>query len=486
MFDRPMNRNKTSRRDRTGQNGTADSRFLLGALSQVRQNKRDGDEGQQEPAQNALSFPERLRLKKIADAMKESLRSGGRFGTKRHSAPSRIAHDRNSSDDENDAPPAGRRRSAPAALEQRALPRDRTETQLLTYDHGDALAKEYDRKSSAAVGSSWSSAVAGGSSGASSSLGAGIWDEDMLAEQICALTSEVCPHECCRARAGVEFARSEPRGLGGSLVFQCRSCGGPRELQRSRRVGPRGGAKGARAEESTLRFVSSCVDAGMGLRAANAVLIGQNLPPLNERTWAGAAAKTAEAETAVFEKMVEKNIKKEIALALLHEGDAALAPGGSVYITVMTDGSWSKRYGRNSLFGIGAMYGRYTNACVFAGSRCSRCAVCMRAAHTGKEAPEEHACTKNWDERVGKDGAASKMEKDIALEGAKFLLERGAISRVRQWSVASTSDSCLRRVVEPGGSLCDRSALSLAQGELSLSPSLSVAHFLAPDLTPPR
>ena len=204
-----------------------------------------------------------------------------------------------SSSDENDAPPAGRRRSAPAALEQRALPRDRTETQLLTYDHGDALAKEYDRKSSAAVGSSWSSAVAGGSSGASSSLGAGIWDEDMLAEQICALTSEVCPHECCRARAGVEFARSEPRGLGGSLVFQCRSCGGPRELQRSRRVGPRGGAKGARAEESTLRFVSSCVDAGMGLRAANAVLIGQNLPPLNERTWAGAAAKTAEAEIRV-------------------------------------------------------------------------------------------------------------------------------------------------------------------------------------------
>ena len=98
---------------------------------------------------------------------------------KRKSAPARIATgggDVSSSDDENDAPPAGRRRSAPAALEQRALPRDRTETQLLAYDHGDALAKEYDRKSSAAVGSSSSSAVAGGSSGASSSLGAGIWE----------------------------------------------------------------------------------------------------------------------------------------------------------------------------------------------------------------------------------------------------------------------------------------------------------------------
>jgi hypothetical protein len=163
-----------------------------------------------------------------------------------------------SSSDENDAPPAGRRRSAPAALAQPVDgQRDRTETQLLTYDHGDALAKEYDRKSSAAVGSSSSSAVAGGSSGASSSLGAGIWDEDLLAEQICALTSEVCPHECCRARAGVEFASSEPRGLGGSLVFQCRSCGGPRELQRSRRVGPRSGAKGARGGGvyAALRFV---------------------------------------------------------------------------------------------------------------------------------------------------------------------------------------------------------------------------------------
>jgi hypothetical protein len=434
-----MNRNKTSRRDRTGQNGTADSRFLLGALSQVRQNKRDGDEGQQEPAQNALSFPERLRLKKIADAMKESLRSGGRFGTKRHSAPSRIAHDGNSSDDENDAPPAGRRRSAPAALEQRALPRDRTETQLLTYDHGDALAKEYDRKSSAAVGSSWSSAVAGGSSGASSSLGAGIWDEDLLAEQICALTCEVCPHDCCRARAGVELASSAVRGLGGSLVFQCRSCGGPRELQRSRRVDPRGGGKGAKAEETTLRFVSSCADAGMGLRAANSLLAGCDLPPLNEKTWAAAAGKTAEAEAAVFEKMVEKNIKREIAATLLNEGESALAPDGElVYITVMTDGSWSKRYGRNSLFGIGAMYGQHTGGCVFAGSRCSRCVLCMRAAHAGNEAPE-HECTKNWDERVGKDGAASKMEKDIALEGAKFLLERGAITRVRS--------SCARALV---------------------------------------
>ena len=49
------------------------------------------------------------------------------------------------------------------------------------------------------------------------------------------------------------------------------------------------------------------------------------------------------------------------------------------------------------------------------------CCVHARGTHTGKEAPEEHACAKNWDGRVRKDGAASKMEKDLALEGAKFL-----------------------------------------------------------------
>ena len=443
MFDRPMDRDDTSRRDRSAQNATADSRFLPGALSQVRQNERDGGEGQQEPARPALSLTERARIAKVAKDMKAK-HVASNFH-KRKSAPARMTVDAGggddaSSSDENDAPPAGRRRSAPAALAQPVDgQRDRTETQLLTYDHGDALAKEYDRKSSAAVGSSSSSAVAGGSSGASSSLGAGIWDEDLLAEQICALTSEVCPHDCCRARAGVELASSAVRGLGGSLVFQCRSCGGPRELQRSRRVDPRGGGKGAKAEETTLRFVSSCADAGMGLRAANSLLAGCDLPPLNEKTWAAAAGKTAEAEAAVFEKMVEKNIKREIAATLLNEGESALAPDGElVYITVMTDGSWSKRYGRNSLFGIGAMYGQHTGGCVFAGSRCSRCVVCMRAAHAGNEAPE-HECTKNWDERVGKDGAASKMEKDIALEGAKFLLERGAITRVRS--------SCARALV---------------------------------------
>ena len=180
----------------------------------------------------------------------------------------------------------------------------------------------------------------------------------------------------------------------------------------------------------------------------------------------------------MFEKMVEKNIKKEIALALLHEGDAALAPGGSVYITVMTDGSWSKRYGRNSLFGIGAMYGRYTNACVFAGSRCSRCAVCMRAAHTGKEAPEEHACTKNWDERVGKDGAASKMEKDIALEGAKLLLERGAISRVRQWSVRVDVGFMSTSSGRTGG-LVVRSLRSLSRARRALPLSLAICCSLS-------
>ena len=109
----------------------------------------------------------------------------------------------------------------------------------------------------------------------------------------------------------------------------------------------------------------------------------------------------------------------------------------------------------------------------------SLCCVHARGTHTGKEAPEEHAGTRNRDERVGKDGAASKMEKDLALEGAKFVCwSEGLSLGCVNGRFASTSGSCLRRVVEPGGWLCDRSALSRARRALSLPLYLSLTFSL--------
>ena len=79
----------------------------------------------------------------------------------------------------------------------------------------------------------------------------------------------------------------------------------------------------------------------------------------------------------------------------------------------------------------GAIYGRYTNKCLHAGSRIARCAVCASAVAMGKAKVRENVCTKNWDERQGADGAASLMEKSIALESVIAILAANAIVKVR-------------------------------------------------------
>ena len=102
-------------------------------------------------------------------------------------------------------------------------------------------------------------------------------------------------------------------------------------------------------------------------------------------------------------------------------GDEAHDENGNVKIRIITDGSWQKRYGRNSLFGYGVMYGFYTGKVVFVSHRCCRCMTCIRWSADCKEAPE-HECTNNWNSSA----ASSNMEREIAVEGAKKLLAAGA------------------------------------------------------------
>jgi len=118
-------------------------------------------------------------------------------------------------------------------------------------------------------------------------------------------------------------------------------------------------------------------------------------------------------------------MEKEKTATILHEGDSCLTSDGKVKIKVMTDGSWQKRYGRNSLYGIGAMYGHYTKLVLFAGDRCARCQVCMAAASRGAELPASHkkTCTNTW--RKGE--SASLMERAIALQGVNFLFEHKCV-----------------------------------------------------------
>jgi hypothetical protein len=82
--------------------------------------------------------------------------------------------------------------------------------------------------------------------------------------------------------------------------------------------------------------------------------------------WANA---TTDAAKTVLQRRIEANIEKERVTTLLHEGDDAIGPDDRLKCTFSTDGSWQKRYGRNSLRGYGVMYGLYTGLVCFV-TRC--------------------------------------------------------------------------------------------------------------------
>lgn len=100
---------------------------------------------------------------------------------------------------------------------------------------------------------------------------------------------------------------------------------------------------------------------------------------------------------------------------------------GKVMLFCMTDGSWQKRYGRNSQVGIGGLYGVLSSKFLWASSRVARCSVCAHAYRCGKSSVRYHDCTKNCD---GND-AASSMEKSIAVECVNKIYENGAIVKAR-------------------------------------------------------
>ena len=52
---------------------------------------------------------------------------------------------------------------------------------------------------------------------------------------------------------------------------------------------------------------------------------------------------------------IDANREKERVATLLYEGESCRSPSREIQIRVITDGSWQKRYGRNSLWGYSAM-----------------------------------------------------------------------------------------------------------------------------------
>ncbi|XP_067216432.1 uncharacterized protein [Linepithema humile] len=94
---------------------------------------------------------------------------------------------------------------------------------------------------------------------------------------------------------------------------------------------------------------------------------------------------------------------------------------GIPYITVVADGSWTKRsYGNayDSLSGVGAIIGYRTRKVLFIGIRNKFCTVCDIAERNGLKA-KNHKCYKNFD----RNASSTKMESDAIVEGFQNSLE---------------------------------------------------------------
>jgi hypothetical protein len=258
------------------------------------------------------------------------------------------------------------------------------------------------------------------------SLGNAIYDEQLLVEAF-QQVSEGCPG--CGGQYRLDFQESVTRGLGGHLKFKCsnKKCAHETKIYKSNMIPTRNaaGKPGAPKAENTMRGVTGAKTAGIGHTQFNQCLMAMDMQPLNTKVWAAHGKTYSAATKENLDRIILANIEKEKIATLLYEGDACKTSDGKIKIKVMTDGSWQKRYGRNSLYGIAAMYGFYTGLVLFTGTKCARCAVCMSAASRGVEVAVEHkeTCTNTW----GEGQPASLMERKIALEGVNFLFDNGCI-----------------------------------------------------------
>lgn len=123
-------------------------------------------------------------------------------------------------------------------------------------------------------------------------------------------------------------------------------------------------------------------------------------------------------------KWWEETAVREMKEAAEEEAKAAIARGdvdddGVPFITVVTDGCWSKRaFNKNftALSGVGAIVGAHTEKVLWIGVRNRYCVRCVRAKNSGIT-PQPHTCTKNYT------GPSSEMEWEVILEGFKSSVE---------------------------------------------------------------
>ena len=252
---------------------------------------------------------------------------------------------------------------------------------------------------------------------AASTMGHAYVDAGVVASGIASLSQSKCDR--CGSTLGVEVAGETRRAIGGgSLDFRCVSCGATRHVRLSSQIG--------KQDEATMRFISAVTTEGLGKQQLDRLLTKMDIGAVNNKVHARVVEKVDAAAAIEVDQMCDEALQREMAATLLMEGEACKSKTGKIMITIISDGTWQKRYGRNSLAGFVGVYGLYTGECLYAGSKMARCATCSYYKQKG-QAAKKHECRRTWNEAPNRDGATSNMEKVITLEAVEAIYKKGAI-----------------------------------------------------------
>lgn len=200
------------------------------------------------------------------------------------------------------------------------------------------------------------------------------------------------------------------RGLNSIFEFHCTSCGEKQRIETNPKKGPIG------VNEAAVLGINAV---GLGMYHIEEFCAHLNIPTMSNTFYNIISQEQHKDWWDLARKSAAEALDEEIRLARENnEVDSA----NNALITIMCDGSWSKRsYGRNftSLSGAAAIIGLRTRKIIYFDIRNKYCHTC-RLAKIRKTDVKEHTCNKNYS------GPSSGMEADIIVTGFRECETRGA------------------------------------------------------------
>ena len=237
----------------------------------------------------------------------------------------------------------------------------------------------------------------------------------------------------------MEVTAETRRGLYSIFVLKCKMCGVIKELSSEC-------SENTDNIEINTALTLAAVSTGIGYSCLNEVAAAINLPMMSEKTYSERHNQASEIIRKTAWSIMEEAAKEEAKMAV-ELGE--VSKDGIPYITVVTDGAWSKRsYNVNydALSGVGSIVGYRTSQLLYLGVRNKYCTMCARAQSRQEDVPV-HRCFKNWDK------SSTAMETDIILEGFLRSIELYNIRFLRM--IGDGDSSVYRKLVQvkPYGNL---------------------------------